>query len=84
MDSPKYPLMAQRRGIEGHVKVLFTITADGRIDDIQVLDSSPPRMFDSAVRQAMDTWRFEPRVSGGRIVARQATKVFYFKLEGRR
>jgi protein TonB len=83
MDSPSYPLMAQRRGIEGHVKVLFTITADGRIEDIQVLESSPPRMFDNAVSQAMAKWRFELRVSGGRIVARQATKVF-FKLEGRR
>lgn len=84
MDSPSYPPMAQRRGIEGHVKVLFTITAEGRIEDIQVLESWPPRLFDSAVSQAMAKWRFEPRVSGGRIVARQATKVFFFKLEGRR
>jgi protein TonB len=84
MDPPVYPRMALTRGIEGRVKVLFTITSDGRIADIQVLESTPPRMFDNAVRDAMDKWRFEPRVSGGRIVARQATKVFFFKLEGRR
>ncbi|QRY80728.1 energy transducer TonB [Pseudomonas sp. PDNC002] len=84
MDPPVYPRMALTRSIEGRVKVLFTITSDGRIADIQVLESSPPRMFDNAVRDAMDKWRFEPRVSGGRIVARQATKVFFFKLEGRR
>lgn len=84
MDPPVYPRMALTRGIEGRVKVLFTITSDGRIADIQVLESSPPRMFDNAVRDAMEKWRFEPRVSGGRIVARQATKVFFFKLEGRR
>ncbi|KAF1054596.1 MAG: Protein TonB [Stenotrophomonas maltophilia] len=84
MDPPVYPRMAQSRGIQGSVKVLFTITSDGRIDDIQVLESSPPRMFDNAVRQAMEKWRFEPRVSGGKIVARQATKTFFFKLETRR
>ncbi|MCY1415313.1 hypothetical protein D9M71_307910 [compost metagenome] len=84
MDPPVYPRMALSRGVEGRVKVLFTITSDGRIDDIQVLESVPSRMFDNAVRVAMQKWRFEPRVSGGRIVARKATKVFFFKLEGRR
>ncbi|MDG4233341.1 energy transducer TonB [Pseudomonas aeruginosa] len=84
MDPPVYPRMAQARGIEGRVKVLFTITSDGRIDDIQVLESVPSRMFDREVRQAMAKWRFEPRVSGGKIVARQATKMFFFKIEKRR
>ena len=58
--------------------------SDGRIDDIQVLESVPSRMFDREVRQAMAKWRFEPRVSGGKIVARQATKMFFFKIEKRR
>ncbi|MBN0408546.1 TonB family protein, partial [Pseudomonas aeruginosa] len=53
-------------------------------DDIQVLESVPSRMFDREVRQAMAKWRFEPRVSGGKIVARQATKMFFFKIEKRR
>lgn len=82
MDSPVYPPMAKRRNIQGYVKVLFTVTSDGRIDDIQVLESSPPRVFDDAVRKAMSRWRFEPRVSGGQITARQATRAFRFNLEG--
>ncbi|MBH8796621.1 energy transducer TonB, partial [Pseudomonas aeruginosa] len=84
MAQPVYPRMAQARGIQGRVKVLFTITTDGRIDDIQILESVPSGMFDRSVRQAMAKWRFEPRVSGGKIVARQATKMFFFKIEKRR
>ncbi|MGV8604149.1 TonB family protein, partial [Pseudomonas aeruginosa] len=60
------------------------ITSDGRIDDITVLESVPSRMFDRAVRQAIAKCRFEPRVSGGKIVARPATKMFFFKIEKRR
>ncbi|MFZ5960227.1 energy transducer TonB [Pseudomonas knackmussii] len=84
MDSPVYPPMAKRRSIQGYVKVLFTVTSDGRIEDIQVLESSPPRVFDDAVRQAMGRWRFEPRVSGGQITARQATRTIRFNLQGLR
>lgn len=84
MDSPVYPPIAKRRSIQGYVKVLFTVTSDGRIEDIQVLESSPPRVFDDAVRQAMGRWRFEPRVSGGQITARQATRTIRFNLQGLR
>lgn len=83
MDSPSYPPQAKRRGIQGYVKVLFTVTGEGRIENIQVLESSPPRVFDAAVLQAMSRWRFEPRVSGGRITARQATRAFTFDIKGR-
>ncbi|MCJ1887585.1 energy transducer TonB [Pseudomonas sp. LA21] len=81
MDPPTYPRLAQAKQIQGHVKVLFTITSDGRITDIQFLESTPPRVFERSVRDAMERWRFEPRTVGGRIVARQATKVFNFELK---
>lgn len=81
MDQPVYPRMAQAKQIEGYVKVLFTITSDGRISNIQFLESTPPRVFERSVRDAMEKWRFEPRKLGGQIVARQATKVFNFELK---
>ncbi|MFC6476100.1 TonB family protein [Pseudomonas asuensis] len=82
MDQPKYPDVLRRRGLSGEVKVLFTVTADGRITDVEILESSN-KMFERSVLDALSSWRFAPRVSGGQIVPRKATKVFIFKLQRR-
>ena len=47
----QYPAMARRRGIEGEVKVSFTLLADGNVRDLQV--SGGPRPLRKAARQAV-------------------------------
>ncbi|MGO2132846.1 MAG: TonB family protein [Halomonas sp.] len=58
---PQYPSRAQRRGLEGYVVVQFLIRPDGSVDtgSIEVLESRPRQVFESAARRAIADWRFE-------------------------
>lgn len=78
---PIYPDSARRRGIEGHVKLAFTITTDGRVENIRVLEASPANVFEREARRAAVRWRFAPRTENGQLVAREAVKVLQFRLE---
>lgn len=77
---PEYPDQARRRGIEGHVKLVFTITAQGRVENIRVVESSPANIFDRSARRAAARWRFAPRTEDGQAVAREAVKTLEFRL----
>ena len=78
---PVYPNNARRRGIEGYVKLAFTITTEGKVENVRVLESSPANIFDREARRAAVRWRFAPRNEGGRLVAREAVKKLEFKLD---
>lgn len=78
---PRYPQRALERGIEGHVRLAFLITPDGRVENIRVLESRPSRVFDREARLAAARWRFAPRTENGLAVAREAVKTLYFRLE---
>lgn len=78
---PEYPLRARQRGIEGHIKLAFTITEQGRVENIRVLEASPPNVFDREARRAASRWRFAPRTEDGRAVAREAVKTLQFRLQ---
>lgn len=57
---PVYPMRAQRRGIEGWVKVRFLVDEEGQVSQIEVLESSPSDIFNRSVRQCVSRWRFKP------------------------
>lgn len=80
---PEYPTRAAAAGIEGTVTLRFTVDAEGRVEDIEVIASEPPGVFDRAARRAISRSRFVPRQENGAPVAREATKVFNFVLEGK-
>jgi protein TonB len=82
--SPDYPRYALQRGIEGHVKLAFTITRAGAVENIRVLEASPQNVFEREARRAAVRWRFAPRTESGLAVAREAVKTLYFRLEGGR
>jgi protein TonB len=44
----RYPLLAQRRGIEGTVEIAFMIDSDGRLSDPELIASSTHHMLDEA------------------------------------
>ena len=81
---PEYPDQARRRGTEGHVKLAFTITPQGRGENIRILESSPPNVFDRSARRAAARWRFAPRTEAGLAVEREAVKTLEFRLTGGR
>ena len=78
--SPRYPLMALRRKLEGQVTVQFTIQPDGSVASPRVVSGDPPGVFDEAALVAASRWRFE---AGSQSVA--STRVVQFRLaEGQR
>ena len=78
--SPRYPIMAQRRKLEGQVVVQFTIQPDGSVAAPRVVSADPPGVFDEAALVAASRWRFE---AGSRSVA--SSRVVQFRLgEGQR
>lgn len=81
---PNYPRRALAAGIEGEVTLAFTITAEGRVDNLRVSDAQPPGVFEREARRAASRWRFTPRRENGQAVAREAIKTLYFRLEGGR
>lgn len=81
---PEYPDMARRRGIEGSVRLGFVINAQGRVENIQVLESNPGGVFDRSARRAAARWRFTPSTENGVAVPRKAEKTIEFRLKSER
>ena len=67
---PEYPARLIGRGVEGWVKLQFTITAAGSVQDAFVVDASPQTVFDDAALKAIARWRYNPRVENGAAVER--------------
>jgi protein TonB len=57
--TPDYPRAARAAGIEGEVEVAFTVTADGRVLDAEVVKATPRGAFEAATLRAVRRWRFE-------------------------
>jgi protein TonB len=77
---PNYPRRAIQAGLEGWVKLSFTVTADGQVRDIKVIDANPPRLFDDEAMRAIQQWTFKPRKQDGKPVEGTAIQTVEFKL----
>lgn len=58
---PAYPYRAQQAGIEGFVTLSFAVDAQGRVQDVTVVEAKPRRQFERAAIQAVSKWRYQPR-----------------------
>jgi TonB family protein len=77
-----YPPRAIRRNIEGFVVVKFTVTKTGDVDAIQIVESEPSGMFDESVLEAVQKYKFQPRmVNGEPVDSKEVEKRVVFKLE---
>ena len=63
--APEYPRRAARRGIEGFVVLEYTVTKQGGVKDIIVVESSPSNIFNSAAKRSAKGYKYKPRVENG-------------------
>ncbi|HEX7237994.1 MAG TPA: TonB family protein [Gammaproteobacteria bacterium] len=79
---PEYPPRAQSAGIEGWVRVQFSVTSVGTVRDAVVVESEPGTTFDEAALKAIARWRYNPRVENGEAVERVGVQaIIRFTLE---
>lgn len=79
--APSYPAAAAENEIEGFVTAEFTITEDGRVTDVVIIESSPANMFDRAAIDALEKWRFAPQTMGAEPARVRATQTIEFQLD---
>jgi protein TonB len=78
---PVYPDDAKRRNIEGTLKLMLKIDDLGRVLSAEVVEATPPGVFDAAALAAFRDARFNPAMKDGRPVRYQAYIRVEFKLE---
>ena len=77
---PQYPYKSAQRGVEGWVRVTFDVTETGGVDNVEVIESDPPGVFDKAATRAVYRWRFKPRIINGKAVSGKASQVVEFTI----
>lgn len=79
---PKYPPQAARDGIEGWVMLNYTIDPTGSVQDINVIDAEPKRIFDREARRALAKWKYKPTIINGMGVNNRGNTIMLeFKLD---
>jgi TonB family protein len=61
---PVYPKNLRERDIEGKVIVKLLIDKEGKVQEIQIFESSGYKMFDQIAIKAVRQWRFKPARKG--------------------
>jgi protein TonB len=79
---PVYPVEALRNRTEGWVLLEFTVTPNGNVVDVAVVDAEPKGIFDQAAADALSQWRFRPRIVNGRPVPQRSTVTMRFDVDG--
>jgi protein TonB len=70
--APVYPIRALDRKVEGWVDVEFTVGVDGATHDVTVTDASHEAFFRREAIEAVEQWRFEPRIFMNRPIEQRS------------
>lgn len=65
---PQYPPSALKQGIEGWVLLEFTIGTEGQVKNARVVQAEPAGIFDQSALDAVQRFRFRPRMLGSMAV----------------
>ena len=76
-----YPRRARIEGVAGRTSIRLTLAADGRVTDVEVLDSTPPGVFETAARRVGAALQFQPAMRDGRPVAATVSLNLVWRLE---
>ncbi|WP_245879915.1 energy transducer TonB [Vibrio gangliei] len=78
---PRYPRLAQRRGIEGTAMYEIWLDENGNQIKQNLLSSSGASMLDEAALDAIKQWKFSPRNVNGVSMAHRVQIPIRFKLD---
>jgi protein TonB len=76
-----YPALALRKSIEGWVELAYTVTAEGKVTKVKVLNSNPVGMFDTEAARALSRLRYKPTMQAGKPIAVNTKLRIAFKLQ---
>lgn len=63
---PQYPRKAAMSGKEGWVRLKFDVNTAGGVVNVDVIESSPPRLFDQSAKRALSKWKYQPKLVDGK------------------
>jgi len=66
---PPYPTMARRMGDQGEVRLDVHVSADGRVTEVRLRQSSGSTLLDRTAIDTVRKWRFKPATVDGQPVA---------------
>lgn len=80
---PEYPPEALEQGITGCVLVMVYIGASGAVENIDVIRSDPPEIFDRNAMRSFVHKRYLPAIKGNAPVRSRVPGVASFEIEGK-
>ncbi|MCM8536767.1 MAG: energy transducer TonB [Lentisphaeraceae bacterium] len=76
--SPKYPLIAKRRGISGKVVIDCIVSTVGKVTNYTIVESRPKGVFEKNCLAVLDDLRYKPAMKDGQFVAQRTLLTFEF------
>jgi protein TonB len=77
----EYPATAQRLNQQGTTSIKFTVSTDGSVADVQVVNSSGHDTLDQAAIRCASSWRYKPAFENGQPVSAPWTTNVQWKLQ---
>ncbi|MDV6030730.1 MAG: TonB family protein [Phycisphaera sp. RhM] len=77
---PKYPLDAARDRLEGTVLLRLRVDTDGKVTEVEIIESSGHGSLDRAAVEAVKRWKGQPARRFGRAIASEEVLPVRFRL----
>ncbi|MCY3542282.1 MAG: TonB family protein [Gammaproteobacteria bacterium] len=71
---PEYPEQALLDNIEGYVILQFDISESGSVENPEVLEANPPKIFDQSAKNAAKQFKYSPRYVAGKPTRTEGVK----------
>lgn len=72
--APVYPQEAFVNGLEGYVVLKYTVTTNGEVSEISVVEAEPKGVFEQAAISALNKQRYRPTIINGVVVDNQQNR----------
>jgi TonB family protein len=60
-DPPRIPPKARLDGVvEGHARARLWVTAEGKVDQVDIIEATPQGVLDDEIRRALSLWTYDP------------------------